>query len=54
MRLLDVIDWTSVKMCGVSLLGFISGSLIVQVLAGIAAISTIVYNYIRIKKEAKK
>ena len=47
------IDWTSIKLNAVCLLGFISGSHLAVVLAVAASISTIVYNGIRIYKESK-
>jgi hypothetical protein len=47
------IDWNSVKLCGVSTLGFITGSHVLAILSGAAVLSTIVYNGIRIYKEFK-
>jgi hypothetical protein len=52
--LLDAIDWNSVKLGGISLLGFISGGVILAALSTIAVVSTIVSNSIRIYKEFKE
>jgi hypothetical protein len=46
------IDWTSVKLAGVSLL-FIGGSKLTMCLGVAAMSSTIIYNSIRIYKELK-
>ena len=55
MDIAEVIDWTSVKLTGGSVfLGLITGNQILMGLAGLATISTIVYNAIRIYKELKR
>jgi H+/gluconate symporter-like permease len=51
----DSIDWTSVKLCGISTpFLFINATKITTVLGIIAVASTIIYNGIRIYKELKK
>lgn len=51
--IIDSIDWFSVKLNLVCILGFVTGSTIVAFMAGIATASTIIYNAIRIYKELK-
>lgn len=51
----EVIDWTSIKLCGVTVfLGVITWSKVMGVLSIIAVASTIIYNGIRIYKELKR
>lgn len=49
-QILSAIDWTSIRLNAVALLGFMSHDDIVFFLTCIATISTIVYNAIKIKK----
>lgn len=51
--LLDSIDWFSVKLNAVCLLGFISGSSLIIGMTVAATATTIIYNGIRIYKELK-
>lgn len=48
------VDWTSIKLNAVCILGFITGNPALSILAGIASVATIIYNAIRIYKEVKK
>jgi len=48
------IDWMSIKLNAVCLLGFFTGSTIIATLSVIATFTTIIYNAIRIVKELKK
>jgi hypothetical protein len=49
------VDWTSVKLCGVGVgLSVITWNVAIGILSGVALLSTIVYNGIRIYKEVKK
>lgn len=51
----NILDWTSIKLCGVSVfLAAITWSDLLGVASGIAVFSTILYNGIRIYKEVKK
>lgn len=50
----EAIDWTSIKLNAVCLLGFISGSTLIVFLTGVATASTIIYNAIKIYQEIKK
>jgi energy-converting hydrogenase Eha subunit E len=50
-----IIDWTSVKLCGISVfLTVITWNQVMGFLSIIAVVSTIAYNAIRIYKELKK
>ncbi len=54
-QILDhAIDWTSVKISSLTLLGIFSGVTVLQVLSAIGIATTILYNGIRIYKELKK
>lgn len=51
----NIIDWTSIKLCGVSVfLAAITWSQFLGIASGVAVFSTILYNGIRIYKELKK
>ena len=49
-QILQAVDWTSIRLNAIALLGFISKDDIIFFLTCIATISTIVYNMIKIKK----
>jgi hypothetical protein len=51
--LLNSIDWMSIKLNAVSLLGLFSGETTLVAFAGIATGTTIIYNAIRIFKEIR-
>jgi hypothetical protein len=50
----DAVDWVSIKLNAVCLIGLISGSNLIIGLTAIATLSTILYNSIRIYKLLKK
>jgi hypothetical protein len=50
---LNAIDWMSVKLNAVCLLGFLTNDGLITALTGIATITTIAYNGIKIYKEIK-
>jgi hypothetical protein len=50
---IDSIDWLSIKLNAICLVGFFTGSSAIAILTIIATLTTIVYNSIRIYKEVK-
>jgi hypothetical protein len=53
--LFEVVDWFSIKITGVSItLALITWNQFLGILSGVALISTIVYNVIKIIKEVKR
>lgn len=50
---LNAIDWMSVKLNAVCLLGFLTDDGLITALTGLATVTTIAYNGIRIYKEIK-
>lgn len=53
-KMKEAIDWTSIKLNSVCLLGLFTGSTLIAFLTGIATASTILYNGIKIYQELKK
>lgn len=49
----STIDWLSIKLNAVCLLGFFTGNSTIATLTAIATVTTILYNSIRIYKEFK-
>jgi len=49
----DAIDWVSIKLNAICLVGFFTGSSAIATLTIIATLTTIAYNSIRIYKEIK-
>lgn len=51
--LINSIDWFSIKLNAISLIGLLSGEELLVGFAGVATFTTIVYNAIRIYKEIR-
>ena len=50
----NAIDWLSIKLNAICLVGFFTGSQAIATLTVITTLTTIIYNSIRIYKEIKK